>query len=119
MDNLWKVKVDEKRNRIFIQCDRELLMEISHILNSLIDMTRIVRNRQVLTHREEQRREAPIRTKKERAARKHAADVYKLYMDHLQNGCAGNKAQAIRATAADLDLLMVDVRVFLQIYREA
>jgi hypothetical protein len=119
MDSMHAVRVDHRRNRIYIQCDRALLFEMSHVLHSLIDMTRIVRNRQVIAYQQEQKRAAPARRKNARAAITRAAGVHALYLRHLNNGCGGDKAAAIRVTAAELNMLHVDVRGFLQMHRQA
>ena len=48
-----------------------------------------------------------------------AGKVVRLYEKYLNDSCAGNKMQAIGATAADLNLLAVDVRSYLTIYRQS
>jgi len=98
-------------NKLLISGDPKVLSDICNILGTLTDLTRYLKKR--TEHIQAQKRATdPIdRAQREAAFNTRSKDVFCVYRKHLENGCGGNKALALKTTRQELGLMACDTKI--------
>ncbi len=125
------VMVYVEDGRLYITADKEHLGDFCETIEGLFKLSRILRMKAVTargemeaiearkTEQEKAREMEQYRAEQKGAVEKEAMEVYRIYLAHLNNGCAGNETRARDATARDLEMSCRDVKRNLRVYHES
>lgn len=122
MDMLDFFDIDVKGSKVIISCDREMIGDLFTAMETLLRLGKILRMKASTARineemQREKTRENEVPIRRERV-RREAADVHAIYEKYLLDGCNGDKDAARRATAREIGIRCVDVKILLRMHRE-
>lgn len=102
--------IDHKNGEIKIKCDPDVIDDLVSVLNNLLSFARTLKVRD--------RHARACRVDPEDIKRRHEAFndkstiVFNRFVDHLNNGCHGDKRKALQEIKKDFNLMSCDAQIY-------
>jgi len=97
--------------KIEISGDPRVLNDLSVVLSRLMDLTKYLKKKAEFIQAEKRAADPVDRAKREAAFNARSKDVFCAYQKHLDNGCGGDTAAALRETRREKGLMACDAKI--------
>ncbi len=98
-------------DKLEVSAEPAVLNDLSVVLSRLLDLTKYLKRKAEFVQAKKRAEDPADRARRAVAFDARSRDVFCAYERHLSNGCAGNKAMALKVTRQELGLMACDAKI--------